>query len=635
MAAGHARWSGRAHALRRHTKRRAISGTEIRCGVLGLQVVCTPLAVSCPSVSHALTSREARVVNSDAVVRRLTAILSSDAVGYSRLLAEDEVATVRTLQGHREHRAGLVRQQRGRVVDSPGDNLLAEFPSALDAARCAVEIQRAVAARNADVPPHRRMEFRIGVHLGDVMVEGDRIYGEGINIAARLERLADPGAVCVSAPVWDQVRHKLGVSEEDLGDRSLKNIPEPVRVHQSHATEELTRPSATHRNPETLLRRALAAGPDVSVFVVPTVWVVYVATVFEILFMISPFALYYYAAYGPSLNAFHRSPWTSCLTDFLLPHFSYTSSPVLNALVDLGGPLIATGVVLFALGFVQVYGAKIRGLGLVTGGLYRVARHPQYVGLALVGFGAFLVWPRVLVLVAYVTMLFLYGRLAGWEETRCLAKFGEAYRAYQRRTGMFLPRPLPKLIPWPPVSERRVLVVLGLWLVVVAASVGVGYQVRDYALRRLSALYTEDMAVLSPARLPAELLRTAVQMAVSGAEVRDRIGAARRGAKLLVYILPEAWRIPDLPLDTPSAAAHPSTDRGHHVPFDFDPARYRVLFTRVRSHDPDASGAAIVKKAYGREPIVVVRVNTQTGAITGIETPPPHVLWGDISTPLF
>src|SRR5262249_49636159 len=138
-----------------------------------------------------------------------------------------------------------------------------------------------------------------------------------------------------------------------------------------------------------------------------------------------------------------------------------------------------------------------------------------------------------------------------------------------------------------------------------------------------------------PARLPAESLRSALQVAASGEEVSDRIGAAGRGAKLLVYVLPEAWRIADLPLDTPSSAAHPSTDRGHYVPFDFDPARYRVLFTWVRSHDPDARGAAIVKKAYGREPIVVVRVNIHTARITGIETPPPHVLWGDISTPLF
>jgi class 3 adenylate cyclase/protein-S-isoprenylcysteine O-methyltransferase Ste14 len=574
-------------------------------------------------------------LNSDAVVHRLTAILSSDAVGYSRLLAEDEVATVRTLQVHREHIAGLVRQHRGRVVDSPGDNLLAEFPSALDAARCAVEIQRAVGARNAHVPYHRRMEFRIGVHLGDVMVEDDRIYGEGINIAARLQQLADPGAVCVSASLWDQVRHKLGLSEEDLGDRALKNIPEPVRVYQIRPTEEADRPSATRRNSEGLPGHGFVARSDLSVIVVPTVWIVYVAIVFEILFMISPFALYYYAAYGPSLNVLHRSPWTSWLTDFLLPHFSYTASPLLNALPELAGPLIAVGVALFAVGFVQVYGTKVRGRGLVTGGLYRVARHPQYFGLALVGLGAFLLWPRVLVLVAYVTMLFLYGRLATSEETRCLAKFGEAYRAYQRRTGMFLPRPLPRLIPWPPADRRRGLAAVLLWLVVVAATVAVGYQVRDYALRHLSAFYTDDMAVLSPARLPAEPLRAAVQLATSGAGVRDRVGPAGRGAKLLVYVLPETWRIPDLPLDPPSAAAHAPTDRGHYVPVNFDPARYRVLFTRVRSHDPDASGPAIVKRAYGREPIVVVRVNTQTGAITGIETPPPHVLWGDISTPLF
>src|SRR5262249_49568602 len=154
--------------------------------------------------------------------------------------------------------------------------------------------------------------------------------------------------------------------------------------------------------------------------------------------------------------------------EVILPHFSYTSSPLLNALVELGGPLVAVGVVLFAVGFVQVYGAKVRGRGLATGGLYRVARHPQYLALALVGFGAFLVWPRVLVLVAYITMLFLYERLATWEETRCVLKFGDAYRAYQRRTGMFLPRPLPRFIPWPPAGERRALGSLLLWLLLVA-----------------------------------------------------------------------------------------------------------------------------------------------------------------------
>src|SRR5262245_1690402 len=161
-------------------------------------------------------------------------------------MAEDEVATVRTLQAHREHLARLVCQHRGRVVDSPGDNVLAEFPSALDAVRAAVEIQRALEGSNTVLPPARRMEFRIGVHLGDVMVDGDRIYGEGINIAARIEKLAPPGAVCVSAPVWDQVRHKLGLPGQDLGEQALKGIPDPVHVYQIHLSSE-TGPSGTPR----------------------------------------------------------------------------------------------------------------------------------------------------------------------------------------------------------------------------------------------------------------------------------------------------------------------------------------------------------------------------------------------------
>jgi hypothetical protein len=308
---------------------------------------------------------------------------------------------------------------------------------------------------------------------------------------------------------------------------------------------------------------------------------------------------------------------------------------LLDGLPRVGGLLIALGVLLFVLGFAQVYRAKLWGGRLVTGGLYRFARHPQYLGLAILGLGAFLIWPRVFVLIAYVTMLFLYGLLARWEETRCLEKFGESYRLYQRRTGMFLPRPLPRVFPATLPREWRIPAVLALWVAVVGASVGLGYRVRDYALRNLSTFYTEDMAVISPARLEGEELRAAVRVATSGAQVTQRINAAGQSAKLLVYVLPEAWMIADLPLDPPSFGVHPTTDRGHYVPVDFDRTRYRVLFTRARSHDPDARGEAIVKRAYGREPLVVVRVNTKSGEITGIDTPPAHVRWGDISTPLF
>ena len=132
-------------------------------------------------------------MNPEGVERRLAAILSADVVGYSRLIAEDEAATVRTLSDYREEIGLLVRQHRGRVVDTAGDSLLAEFPAATEAVSCAIEIQGSLGVRNAALTPERRMEFRIGIHLGEVRAEADRIYGDGVNIAARLEALAEPG----------------------------------------------------------------------------------------------------------------------------------------------------------------------------------------------------------------------------------------------------------------------------------------------------------------------------------------------------------------------------------------------------------------------------------------------------------
>ncbi|MEE8375160.1 MAG: adenylate/guanylate cyclase domain-containing protein, partial [Acidimicrobiia bacterium] len=133
----------------------------------------------------------------EGVERKLVAIVSADVAGYSRLISLDEIATVRTLTSYRETMSKLVVQHRGRVVDNPGDNALLEFPSATDAVDCVIEIQEAITKRNQDVPVDRKMEFRIGVHLGEVMVEGDRIYGEGVNVAARLEAMADVGGICV------------------------------------------------------------------------------------------------------------------------------------------------------------------------------------------------------------------------------------------------------------------------------------------------------------------------------------------------------------------------------------------------------------------------------------------------------
>jgi len=164
--------------------------------------------------------------------RRLSAILSADAVGYSRLMRDDEEATVRTLTAYRTALTHMIQQYRGRVVDSPGDNILAEFSSVVDAVNCGVEIQRELAERNAELPEDRRMQFRVGINMGDVLEEGDRIYGDGVNIAARMESLSETGEICISGTVYDAIENKIGLEYECLGEHEVKNIDKPIRAYR-------------------------------------------------------------------------------------------------------------------------------------------------------------------------------------------------------------------------------------------------------------------------------------------------------------------------------------------------------------------------------------------------------------------
>ncbi len=165
--------------------------------------------------------------------RKLTAILSADVEGYSRLMGEDEEATIRTLTYYRQLMATPIQGNRGRIVDSPGDNLLAEFTSVVDAVQCAVVIQTTLRAANANLPQNRRMDFRIGINLGDVIVDGERIYGDGVNIAARMEALAEGGGICVSGMVFEQVKGKVSVNFEDLGLQQVKNIAESIHAYRA------------------------------------------------------------------------------------------------------------------------------------------------------------------------------------------------------------------------------------------------------------------------------------------------------------------------------------------------------------------------------------------------------------------
>jgi adenylate cyclase len=198
--------------------------------------------------------------------RRLAAILAADVAGYSRLMGEDEEGTLAALKAIRRELADpKIKEHRGRIVKTTGDGLLLEFASVVDAVRCAVEVQRELAERNADVPPDRRIELRMGINLGDIIKDGRDIFGDGVNVAARLESLAEPGGICVSRVVRDQVRDKLAFSFEDMGEQQVKNITRPIRVHRILLGEHSNRSETGTGGPQQNPPPALPDKPSIAV----------------------------------------------------------------------------------------------------------------------------------------------------------------------------------------------------------------------------------------------------------------------------------------------------------------------------------------------------------------------------------
>ncbi len=183
---------------------------------------------------------------SSVVERRLATILMADVFGYSRMMGEDEERTVRTLRGHRAVFDELLKVHRGRIFNTAGDSILAEFPSAVEAVRCATEIQAALRTRNEHLPEEQRMWFRIGINLGDVIVQGGDLLGDGVNVAARIQTIAEPGGVCISGSVYDQIRNKLTLQIKQLGERSFKNIAQPVRTFSISDDDGSPRPAVAH-----------------------------------------------------------------------------------------------------------------------------------------------------------------------------------------------------------------------------------------------------------------------------------------------------------------------------------------------------------------------------------------------------
>ena len=204
------------------------------------------------------------------IKRRLTAILAADAVGYSRQMSDNEEGTLQVLTAQRAIIDRLIVAHEGRIFGTAGDSVLAEFASSVEAVRCAVEIQEALQTRNESAPEAQRLEFRIGINLGDVMVDGADILGDGVNVAARLESIADPGGICISSSVYDQIMGKLSLGFVDLGEHSLKNITRPIRVYRFDRSGEKT--GAGRRTPATRKLWLGIGGAALLVFFAAAAW---------------------------------------------------------------------------------------------------------------------------------------------------------------------------------------------------------------------------------------------------------------------------------------------------------------------------------------------------------------------------
>lgn len=385
----------------------------------------------------------------------------------------------------------------------------------------------------------------------------------------------------------------------------------------------------------------------------------YLLVALEVIIMVTPFTAYFYSVYAPVLNRLERSPWTAWLTAFFLPHITYSGDPFLLALAYAGPILLALGLGLFLVCAGQVYGAKLFRKGVVSGGLYRLIRHPQYLGLGLAGLGLLLYWPRFFILVTYVSMLFVYYLLARNEEGRMLRKFGAGYATYLARTPMFLPgnpggRIFRVLFGAP---ARTGPVLLGLYAFSLVAAIGVGFLLRGYSQAQGTQVWRDGLVAVAMSPGDSVRLNRIMTPVTQDAQVRALLEKyhTRPGHTLVAYVLPQAYMMQHLIADLDEHRAHHGQgEQGgalaviRHLGemYALKPLRQlrdgagsaaqRIIFTEAL----DPTGRSVPREdALGisalRYPLFFADFDAQAGQVTlTMETPRRHT-WGTIPVPAF
>lgn len=363
--------------------------------------------------------------------------------------------------------------------------------------------------------------------------------------------------------------------------------------------------------------------------------VFYFLIAFEFFYMASPFAIYFYSVYRPVLDFFNQSPELAWLVSFFMPHVTETSSAIINIHNIAGAVLAVLGFSAFCVGACQVYYHKLAGKGAVTGGVYNFIRHPQYASFIICSFGLLLLWPRYIVLIMFITMLFAYYLLARAEERECEAKFGQSYIDYKNKTGMFLPFKMPffeNLTSLPKSRLSKSLALLVLFILTLFAGVGIARGLNSLTLNSLYAFYTNDSAYVSVSKIEQDKLENAIKIASANEEVKIRLEKAggNQNTKFLNYVLPGEWYVPEIPMNGINGVVR------HNNPQNYDKNMYKVIFNKADMRaNQEASGKDIISNVAKREPVVEVWIDVAERKVVKIQEMPEKIMYENIPVAVY
>ncbi|UCG66093.1 MAG: isoprenylcysteine carboxylmethyltransferase family protein [Deltaproteobacteria bacterium] len=368
-----------------------------------------------------------------------------------------------------------------------------------------------------------------------------------------------------------------------------------------------------------------------------TVAVFYILIAFEFFYMASPFAIYFYSVCRPGLNFLNQVPGAAWLTSFFLPHIvAETSSTLVNLHNVVGAVLAILGFVTFCVGAGQVYYYRLTRKGAVTGGIYNIIRHPQYASFALCSFGLLLLWPRYIVLVMFMTMLFAYYFLAKVEERECEEKFGQSYIDYKNRTNMFLPFriPLTEKLPNLPQSRlKKALSIAALYVLTVLVSLGLARGIQSLALDSLYALYSKDSAYISVSKIKPETMEKLVAIALANEDVQTKLGDAKdsTNTKFLNYVLPAEWYVSEIPMNVVEGSPD------HFLRSDdYDKSHYKIIFTKADLRtDRHVEGKELLLNTVKRIPIVEVWLDLSQSKVNNVQNPPATMKYENTPVPVY